>query len=232
MPGYRGCPGHSTRAVPTGVGTALVQEGWLSAAAPPGPVMLRRSPLNSAKTPWWWSCGESNPGPRAPIQVFSGCSQCCRFSRPRRSHRHVADRPSQEKVPITPPDRKRSASPLDEAWIRDGDGCPVRPFDHCSGSESEVVAIRVGNCVFQRSFTRWRWLLDPLLLELTSQVETDQPLLSCVVQSTVPNRQSTTGIPPRACHGNPCVSIRTDVRSNQCTGLPVPDGLTTVSWHG
>src|SRR6476620_7022642 len=32
---------------------------------------------------------------------------------------------------------------------------------------------------FQRSFTRWRWLLDPLPLELTSQVETDQPLLSC-----------------------------------------------------
>src|SRR5918998_2326775 len=33
---------------------------------------------------------------------------------------------------------------------------------------------------FQRSLTRWRWLLDPLHLELTSQVETDQPLLSCV----------------------------------------------------
>src|SRR3954470_19521368 len=32
---------------------------------------------------------------------------------------------------------------------------------------------------FQRSLTRWRWLLDPLPLELTSQVETDQPLLSC-----------------------------------------------------
>src|ERR1700712_1706330 len=45
---------------------------------------------------------------------------------------------------------------------------------------------------FQRSFTRCRWLLDPLLLELTSQVETDQPLLSCVSTvrgSTDPGRQ-------------------------------------------
>jgi len=28
------------------------------------------------------------------------------FSRPRRSHRHVADRPSQDEVPVTPPDRE------------------------------------------------------------------------------------------------------------------------------
>src|SRR6188768_1105835 len=48
-----------------------------------------------------------------------------------------------------------------------------------SGGESEGTALSVGSCVFQRSFTRCRWLLDPLPLELTSQVETDQPLLSC-----------------------------------------------------
>ena len=38
--------------------------------------------------------------------------------------------------------------------------------------------------VFQRSLTRCRWLLDPLPLELTSQVETDQPLLSCTSTPT------------------------------------------------
>ena len=48
-----------------------------------------------------------------------------------------------------------------------------------SGGESEVSALSVGTYGFQRSFTRWRWLLDPLPLELTSQVETDQPLLNC-----------------------------------------------------
>lgn len=32
---------------------------------------------------------------------------------------------------------------------------------------------------FQRSLTRCRWLLGPLLLELPSQVETSHPLLSC-----------------------------------------------------
>jgi hypothetical protein len=95
-----------------------------------------------------WSCGESNPGPRASIQVFSGCSPCCRFSRPRCSHGQVTDRLSQDRVPAAPPDRERPASLLDEAWVRDGDGCPVRPFDHCSGSESEVVAIGVGNYGF------------------------------------------------------------------------------------
>src|SRR4051795_938652 len=48
-----------------------------------------------------------------------------------------------------------------------------------SDGESEGTALSVGSCGFQRSLTRCRWLLDPLLLELTSQVETDQPLLSC-----------------------------------------------------
>src|SRR3954453_6385622 len=66
-----------------------------------------------------------------------------------------------------------------------------------SDGESEGTALSVGSCVFQRSFTRCRWLLDPLLLELTSQVETDQPLLSCASTlrgSTDPGRQ---GFPAR-----------------------------------
>lgn len=41
-----------------------------------------------------WSCGESNPGPTALSQGFSGCSLSSRFSRPWRSNRRVANRPS------------------------------------------------------------------------------------------------------------------------------------------
>ena len=70
------------------------------------------------------------------------------FSQSRCSHEHVTDGLSQDLVPINPPDRSRSASPLNEAWVRDEDGCPVRPFDHCSGSESEVSALSVGTYWF------------------------------------------------------------------------------------
>jgi hypothetical protein len=48
-----------------------------------------------------WSCGESNPGPTALSQGFSGCSPSSRFSQPRRSDRRVADGLSHRKVPIT-----------------------------------------------------------------------------------------------------------------------------------
>src|SRR3954454_6482104 len=66
-----------------------------------------------------------------------------------------------------------------------------------SDGESEGTALSVGSCVFQRSFTRCRWLLDPLLLELTSQVETDQPLLSCGVTLRVQPTQVARDSRPR-----------------------------------
>lgn len=61
-----------------------------------------------------WSCRESNPGPLALSQVFSGCSASCRFSQPWCSDEHVTNRLSHEKVPIASRDATRSASPLDE----------------------------------------------------------------------------------------------------------------------
>src|SRR6478609_5312171 len=61
---------------------------------------------------------------------------------------------------------------------------------------------------FQRSFTRWRWLLDPLPLELTSQVETDQPLLSCPARGSL--RVSTAPHEPLFRH--PVVEDRGDRR--------------------
>jgi hypothetical protein len=47
------------------------------------------------------------------------------FSQLRHSHEQVADELSQDEVPIDPPDRSRSASPLNEIRVRDEDGCPV-----------------------------------------------------------------------------------------------------------
>src|SRR3954470_22045492 len=70
------------------------------------------------------------------------------FSRPRCSHltRHRQAYPV--KSPDHPSRRKWPASLLDEAWIRDEGRCPVRPFGHCSGSESEVTARVVGSYRF------------------------------------------------------------------------------------
>src|SRR6476659_3062195 len=48
---------------------------------------------------------------------------------------------------------------------------------------------------FQRTFKRWRWLLDPLPLELMSQVETDQPLLTCQRPPKRPTGQHYRGRP-------------------------------------
>ena len=61
-----------------------------------------------------WSCRESNPGPLALSQVFSGCSASGRFSRPWCSDEHVTNRLSHARVPIASRDATRSASPLDE----------------------------------------------------------------------------------------------------------------------
>src|SRR6188768_2761810 len=66
-----------------------------------------------------------------------------------------------------------------------------------SGGESEGTALVVGSYRFQRSFTRCRWLLDPLPLELTSQVETDQPLLSCASIVRGKRREGTSHSPTR-----------------------------------
>jgi len=69
-----------TRAAPTGVGAALVQEGWRDRLASQ-PAILRSLRRKSTKTPWW-SWRESNPRPSASNQGFSGCSQCCRLLSP------------------------------------------------------------------------------------------------------------------------------------------------------
>jgi hypothetical protein len=76
------------------------------------------------------------------------------------------------------------------------------PSITAQAASSKLVRLALALMVFQRSLTRWRWLLDPLLLELTSQVETDQPLLSCQamvidhhIQSSGFNRQGRLVIP-------------------------------------
>ena len=109
-------------------GLVWAQPAWLRDSG--STRIARAEPENSrslraefAKTPAW-SCGESNPGPRASNQVFSGCSPCCRFSRPRGSHGHVPDRLSHGKVPLTLRDAEWAASLLDDARTRDGDRCP------------------------------------------------------------------------------------------------------------
>lgn len=113
-------------------------DGWGAAGIPPlgasrrrvGPTRFTVPDSRNAKTPTdhedphssvssgglrvAWSCRESNPGPLALSQVFSGCSASCRFSQPWCSDEHVTNRLSHEKVPIASRDATRSASPLDE----------------------------------------------------------------------------------------------------------------------
>jgi len=65
-----------------------------------GPSIQRSASSHSAKTTSWrWR--ESNPRPMTVNQDFSGRS-LLRFSRPQRSSKHAADRPSRLKVPAAP----------------------------------------------------------------------------------------------------------------------------------
>src|SRR6478735_1792294 len=104
-----------------------------------------------------------------------------------------------------------------------------------SGGESEGTALVVGSYGFQRSLTRWRWLLDPLPLELTSQVETDQPLLSCAdLKSTGHNHATSPGIPrppgttrrtgARRCASTPTAASRRRARAGRARRAGVRRG--------
>src|SRR5919112_1534698 len=78
------------------------------------------------------------------------------------------------------------------------------PSITAQAARAKSLRLELATIGFQRSFTRCRWLLDPLPLELTSQVETDQPLLCCQagrslrLQSRRSNGQRPTAIPDRA----------------------------------
>src|SRR6476620_11330378 len=76
---------------------------------------------------------------------------------------------------------------------------------------------------FQRSFTRWRWLLDPLPLELMSQVETDQPLLSCQWPHGAADGSTLPGPPPF--HTSVSVADALEVAADGLLLLPVGRAL-------
>ena len=77
------------------------------------------------------------------------------FSQSRHSHEQVADGLSQDEVPTDPPDRDRSASPLDEAWVRDEGRCPVRPFDHrYQAARAKLLRVLLAVIGSRRTFTR------------------------------------------------------------------------------
>lgn len=110
----------------------------------------RRGPPNGGHTSakGLWSCGESNPGPRAPCQVFSGCSLWVAFSHPRGSTQTRPRQAQPTRCPSCPVGMCMRLSLLDDAWIRAGDGYSVRRFDHRSGGESEGTALSVGSYWF------------------------------------------------------------------------------------
>ncbi len=61
--------------------TRAAAMGW----SPPTELDSREPNPSKSRIPrggGWWSWRESNPRPRASNQVFSGCSQCCRFLSP------------------------------------------------------------------------------------------------------------------------------------------------------
>ncbi len=64
-----------------------------------------------------WRWRESNPRPSVPSQGFSGCSTCCRSTRPQRLHEHIADRPSHVNVPPRPRGLIWAVSHLADAGI-------------------------------------------------------------------------------------------------------------------
>ncbi len=96
----------------------------------------------------WWSCGESNPGPRAPSQVFSGCSPCWRFLGPGARTNTSPTGP----VRFESRSAALTATGQQVSWMTPGSGTETDARSDASitasGGESEGTALSVGSYWF------------------------------------------------------------------------------------
>ncbi len=118
-----------------------------------------------------------NPRPSVPSQGFSGCSLCCRSTRPQRLHRHIADEPSHEDVPSGPRGLIRTVSHLADAgtWADD----ELRPTESLSLRQRERTRsasywhLNLSEC---RIYEVTNATLDPLPLE---RLPKSKPITPC-----------------------------------------------------